>query len=92
MIRKELAKNIYRAGCYDSNKLANRYKGTLIMEEIINQNFELTWKELGLDYEVPEKVPGQVYEVSKLPKCSKCGYGLTQVRPGKYQCDNMYCR
>ena len=29
--------------------------------------------------------------VRSLHKCEKCGEPMTEVRPGKWQCDNQYC-
>ena len=43
---KEAAKTMYREGYYDANPKAKMHRGTMIMEDIIDEDFEKKWKML----------------------------------------------
>ena len=43
---KEVARLMYREGYYDANIKARYLKGTKIMEDIINNDFEIKWGKL----------------------------------------------
>jgi hypothetical protein len=45
-VDKKIAKTIFREGYYAGNAKARTHKGSMIMEDILNEDFENKWNDL----------------------------------------------